>query len=98
MVTASLSLRLGEPSSVATTSNVYAPGPCASAGVHENAPLVALMTAPAGAPTSEYAMVSGGESFGSVADAVNVMAVPSSPEVSATGASAGGSFTSPPSP
>src|SRR6185503_3904368 len=38
--------------SLTLTLNGYEPGPCASVGVHENAPVFASMLAPVGAPTS----------------------------------------------
>jgi hypothetical protein len=38
-----------------------APGPCASVGVHENAPVVPSIVAPAGAPTSENVSVCAGQ-------------------------------------
>src|SRR5436190_16173180 len=59
--------------SVARTENAYVPGPWASVGVHENAPVFASMLAPVGAPTSEKLRLWAGMSL-SVAVAVNVYA------------------------
>src|SRR5689334_23673959 len=64
------------PPSLTRTENGYVPGPCASVGVHENAPVPGSIVAPAGAPTSENVSVSAGRS-GSVAEAVNVYAASS---------------------
>ena len=48
IVIVSAALKAGEPLSVTRTVTLYEPGPCPSAGVHENAPPL-VMTAPAGA-------------------------------------------------
>jgi hypothetical protein len=48
----SKSFELGDPLSVTRTVIGNVPGPCASVGVHVNAPLVALIEAPDGAPAS----------------------------------------------
>src|SRR5580765_3498660 len=48
-----VSLEGGKPSSVTRTVIRLVLGPCASVGVQENAPLVALMPAPGGAPGSK---------------------------------------------
>src|SRR4051794_2296668 len=53
----------GVPLSVTRTVIGYEPGPCASVGVQEKAPVVALMLAPAGAPASRlYVSVLAGRS------------------------------------
>jgi hypothetical protein len=62
--------------SLTRTANGYVPGPCASLGVQEKAPVEASMLAPAGAPTSENVSAWAGTSP-SVALAVNVVATSS---------------------
>jgi hypothetical protein len=57
--------------SLTRTVNGYSPGPCASAGVQLNTPVVPSMAAPAGASTSENTSACAGTSL-SVAVAVNV--------------------------
>ena len=44
------SVSVSPESSVATTPNVKAPGPCISVGVHVNVPVAESMAAPEGAP------------------------------------------------
>src|SRR6185369_261783 len=73
---ASVTVRLIEASefavpSLTRTVNGYVPGPCASVGVHENAPVLELMDAPVGAAISENVSVCAGRSA-SVALAVKV--------------------------
>src|SRR5258705_10234097 len=62
--------------SLTRTVNGYVPGPCASVGVQEKAPLVAPIVAQEGALTSENVSVCAGWSL-SVALAVNVYAASS---------------------
>jgi hypothetical protein len=57
--------------SLTRTVNGYAPGPCASLGVQLKAPVLALIAALGGAPTSENVSACAGRSP-SVAVAVNV--------------------------
>ena len=71
MVTCCWADRTGVPLSATLTVKVKLPGPCASVGVQENAPVAALMAAPTGAFTSEKASVLAGRSA-SVAVAVKV--------------------------
>jgi hypothetical protein len=70
------------------------PGPCASVGVQANAPVLALMLAPLGAPTSENVSGCAGTSL-SVAVAVNVYAESSGiVALAGTFAITGAAFTS----
>src|SRR4051812_33807234 len=77
MVIASSSENDGTPSSLTCTVNVYEPGPCASVGVQENAPVDALIAAPDGAPIKLNVSVLAGSS-GSAALAAKSSAVSSS--------------------
>jgi hypothetical protein len=85
----SAALNGGSPLSVARIVMGKEPGPSVSVGVHENAPLRALMVAPAGAPGSrENAIVS--PKSGSVAVAVRASVASSSTVLFPTGSSVGG--------
>src|SRR2546429_596907 len=85
---------LGEPLSVARIVTGKDPGPCASVGVQEKAPVDAPIVAPAGAPaSSEKVSVFAGTSE-SVAEAVKVTGVPTVPVLFPIGANTGAEFTS----
>ena len=93
-VIASKSLKAGVPLSVARIVIGNAPGPCASVGVQENAPVEALIVAPAGAPaSSEKVSVFAGTSA-SVAVAVNASVASSFTVLLPIAASTGATFTS----
>ena len=94
-VIVSKSLRVGLPLSVTRTVMGKLPGPCASVGVHANAPVAPLIVAPAGAPASRVKVIA--LPSGSFAVAVNVSARSSltvrSPIASSTGARLGAALT-----
>src|SRR5437867_3297102 len=89
MLTVCVSLILGRPLSVTRTVSEYVPGPCASLGVQEKMPLAALMLAPAGAPGSSEKRSVWAVS-GSLAAAVKLITVISSPETLLIGFKIGG--------
>ena len=89
-VTACLSVRSGVPPSPTTTRKLYEPGACSAAGFHVKAPVVGSISAPAGAPSSEYVNVIPSMSC---ARAVKVTVEPASASRSPIGSSTGGSLT-----
>ncbi len=93
-VIASKSDIAGVPLSVARIVMGKLPGPCASVGVQEKAPVRALIVAPDGAPaSSDHAMASAGRSP-SVAVAVKVRAASSLTVLFPIAVSVGATFTS----